>query len=203
MKLSLWDSKTLLILLALGQGAALVYAGVALDGHQEGPLFWVALVRGVLVGFSVSFAASFAAHSLPRQRHKVAGPIGWLSLGFQVASSVVVIGICTVENPQGWLRWIVGPAYATMTDAAIVAVAMAGGKLFVSEEQPATTEATKKTTKKKLSGKIDPVVLVDKVKGNPKITNKQLAALFGVSPQAVQKHRAARQVAEAGEDGKG
>lgn len=39
-------------------------------------------------------------------------------------------------------------------------------------------------------GKIDSAVLALAVTGNPKVTNAELAQLFGVSPQAVQKHRA-------------
>lgn len=191
MKLSLWDAKTLLILLAFGQGAALVYAGVALDGHTDGPLFWTALVRGILVGFSVSFAASYAGHSLPRIKHKTAGPAGWWAFGAQVAASIVVIGVCTVENPQGWLRWIVGPAYAVMTDGAVVAVAMASGKLFPEIEQAKEVAAQPKTTPKKKATKqrnhIDRPRLVLMLSANPRATNEQLAQPFGVSAEAVRK----------------
>ncbi len=200
MKISLWDPKTLLVLLAIGQGAALVYAGVALDGHTDGPMFWSALARGVLVGFSVSFAASYAGHALPRVKHKTAGLVGWWAFGAQVAASVIVIGVCTVENPQGWLRWFVGPAYAVMTDGAVVAVAMASGKLFLEDKPETTAPQPKPVVVNPVVGKIDGVVLESKLKADPKTTNAALAELFGVSPQAISKHRRERAARQPGKE---
>ena len=199
MKISLWDSKTLLVLLAASQSAALVYASVVFDGHVDlsHPLFWLAFIRGLALGIAVSFSASYAGYQLPRVKKVVAQKIGWYAYGASILFSGAVVAICSVEPPSGWLRWIVGVSAAGMVEASILAVAMSSSKMFQEEQPETTTKATTKATGKKLSGKIDPVVLVDKVKSNPKVTNAELAQLFGVSPQAVQKHRAARQFAEA------
>lgn len=131
MKFSLWDSKTLLILLAAGQAASLVYASVALDGHADPVLLTiVAIIRGGLVGIGASFAAAFSSYQLPRVKHGQARKIGWTALGGLVACSAVVVGVSGVETPQGALRWIVSIGYSVLTECAVLAVAMASGKLF-------------------------------------------------------------------------
>lgn len=151
MKISLWDSKTLLVLLAIGQGAALVYASIALDGHADPALLTlVAIVRGVLVGIGASFAAAYSSFQLPRVKKVMAQKIGWWALGGLVVFSAFVVGASGAETPQGPLRWFVSGAYAVLTECAVIAVAMASGKLFAdAPAEPSLTAAEPKPKKKR------------------------------------------------------
>jgi hypothetical protein len=191
MKISLFDSKTLLILLAAGHGANLVYASVVLDGHIDitNPMFWLALIKGLILGVAVSFSASYSAYQLPRVKKVLAQKIGWSSLGVQILCSATVVAFCTVQEPVDWQRWVVGAAYSIMVEASVLVVSISSGKLFAEEQPTTTAPAPKQPVVNPVAGKIDPVVLDQMVKDNPKIKNNQLADFFGVSPQAVQKHR--------------
>lgn len=144
---SLWDSKTLLVLLAAGQGANLIYASVVFDGHINivNPLFWFAVLKGLVLGIGVSFSASYAGYQLPRVKKIVAQKIGWWSLGATVGCSAVVVAICGVESPLGWERWMVGGCYAVMVESSVMAVAMASGKMFNdSQDEASKSEAVAK-----------------------------------------------------------
>lgn len=194
MKYKLSPSQILLTLLAAGQGASLVYASVALDGRTEGPLFWFALVRGLLVGIGASFSSAYAGYQLPRLRHKLASRIGWTALGALVVCSAVVVGVCTVETPQNGLRWLVGGAYAVMVDAAVIATSMASGKVFAEAAATAQSEgdkpaATSRKPKSKLRKPVTDLALIAELRKTPGATDEQLAQVFGVTRQAIQQRR--------------
>ena len=136
--MNLFDSKTLLIILAVGQGLALVYASVVLDGHVDiySPLFWLALAKGLPLGMGAAFSASFAGHKLSRsgggkgKLGSTARAMGAVSLGLQVACTAVVVAICNVEAPVGALRWVASVAYSLMVEASVIAVSSVSAAMF-------------------------------------------------------------------------
>ena len=149
-KVNLWDTKTLLILLAIGQGCALVYSGVAFDGHDmNSPLFWLSIVRGLPVGLGASFAASYTSYELPRgNKGKRVKLLGYVALSVLLASSVVLVSICTFATPENGWRVAASVAYAVLTDAAAVAVAAASGRLFADQQDKDEEQQRPARTKK-------------------------------------------------------
>lgn len=138
----------LLAALAVGQGAALVYAGVILDGHTEDVYFVLSIFRALPGGIAASFAAAYSTHNITRHGGKQSKIVGWVAIGLLIACSVIVTTICTVEPPTGAARWIASGAYALMIDAAVVAVAVTSGKLFVEPESAAKVSTPKESVKK-------------------------------------------------------
>ena len=127
----LTPAQWLLSALAVGQGAALVYAGAVLDGHAPGDVYFIlSIIRAVPGGIGASFAAAYATHNMTRTMGKKAQLAGAWSVGALIACSVIVTTICTVAPPTDWLRWFAAGSYAVMIDAAVVAVAVTSGKLF-------------------------------------------------------------------------
>lgn len=158
--MNLFDSKTLLILLAIGQGFALVYASVVLDGHVDiaSPFFWLALFKGLFLGTGAAFSASYTGHKLSRsgggkgKLGSTARAMGAVSLGFQVACTAVVVAICNVEAPAGALRWVASVAYSLMVEASVIAVSSVSAAIFAESaaisDKPAVESGSKAPLKK-------------------------------------------------------
>lgn len=140
--ISLWDSKTLLGILALAQSAALTYCFVVMDGHdQTNIMFYLSLLRGLTAGVGASFSASFVAYTAPRVTKAIAQQMAYWSFGILVVSELVFVSIVTNGAPTDGWRVAASVAGATLMSAAAVAVAACGGRLFAAEPARATAQA--------------------------------------------------------------
>jgi len=146
LSLNFWSSKNLLVQIALGEGAALMYSSIVLDGHPvTDPLFWFSIPRGIM-GIASSFAAAYAGHELPRINKTGKGPfiqkLGFAMLGVSMLSTVTVMSICTYGNPEGIWKAIASTAFSVIPVSSALAVAIASGRFFIEDAAPKPAQAT-------------------------------------------------------------
>lgn len=136
----LWNAKTLLTMIALGEGASLIYASIVLDGHEGqywNPLFWLSVLRGFM-GLATSLAGAYSANELPKRpnTNKLSKRWGWISLGLLIFAGVLVMSVCAYGPPEGPFKVAAAIGFSMMPGMAALAISFSAGHVF-QDEQPA------------------------------------------------------------------
>jgi hypothetical protein len=197
MKIKLPPNEAILYALGIAQtlGMAQASYSYAIDADLLGRI--LAISRGLLTGFAVSFALAILAQGLARvwqtKRRRYLALISGAALLLIVPVYMAPAAFLDMAHiAPHELRVVAAICISLTPDVAAIVVAALSGALQVVE-QPKTIDearpATPRKAKSKLRKPVTNAALIAELRRAPGATDDQIADIFGVSRQAIQQRR--------------
>lgn len=181
-------------LAALAQTSQFSLAGSILLGNRG---WFFGGLLGLLISVTMAYATSQYTE-IAKERRKVAL---WLVVGLGIFSPLIIGTSMFLDLPQNinpiW-RGIVGAVWGILPDASVALVGFVAGKGLVKREEssdkntqetPKSNQQRPKKPKKVAKQHVTDDQLIAELKSNPAATDDELAQLFKVSRQAINKRR--------------
>lgn len=183
--------------LGVAQAIGFAWASVVAEGNGSPITLLMALMRGLFLGFALSFGLIMISHAVPRidPRHKRIFWTGWASfVGLLLISPAIIAPAIQYSIPAYVLahpasRWAWAIAIAAAPDLVAIGIAVNGKLLQVAQPEATTTqpEQPKNNQNKPVVKELSDVALMEELKRNPNATQAQLGTTFQVSAAAIGK----------------